>query len=153
LIRDWLRAGGKAADRAVVATGRILDPAQVTRKSLVPYWCENATAASVSGAELWLAASEPFSSVHLLPEPPGTAWSKLATMAQWESAALFAIRRGVVDPVMKSSYPHHILAPRHATGALREIGADPAPPSLSYSDFARGIMTATGHDLEVDPIG
>jgi hypothetical protein len=30
---------------------------------------------------------------------------------------------------------------------------DPAPPPLSYSDAARGIMTATGHDLEVDPIG
>jgi hypothetical protein len=153
LIRDWLRAGGKAADRAVVTTGRILDPAQVLRRSLVPYWCENATAAAVSGAELWLAASEPFASVHLLPEPPGTAWSKLATMVQWESAALFATHCGVVDPVMKASYPHRILAPRHATSALQDLTADPAPRALSYSDFARGIMTATGHDLEVDPIG
>ena len=71
LYRRWLRRAGKTGDRLVVECGRLLDPWQVLRAGLVPYWCENATRRRVEGVEWWLAGSEPFSSVDVLPEPPG----------------------------------------------------------------------------------
>jgi hypothetical protein len=152
LQREWLIAAGQAGDHALVTTGRLVDPGQTTAKGLVPYWCENATAAAVSGAELWLATSRPFAVVHALPEPPGAAWSRVGPAGQWESVAMFATRCGVVDPTIKRAYPDRILGPRHASAALRAIpSARPAPSRLPVETALRGIRAAAGHHLGLDP--
>ncbi|MGW5673347.1 hypothetical protein, partial [Micromonospora sp. NPDC003776] len=78
VYRHWLRRAGKTGNRLVVECGRLLDPWQVVRAGLVPYWCENATRRRVEGVEMWLAGSEPFSSVDVLPEPPGVRSPALA---------------------------------------------------------------------------
>jgi hypothetical protein len=117
--RSWLREHGRPGNDLVVSTGRLIDPWQVVRTGLVPYWVESATRASVAEAELWLAGSVAYSSIEVLPEPPGATWSQVAPMAQWSVLARFATRRGVVSPAMSRAYPLRPLAPRHATEALR----------------------------------
>ncbi len=88
LYRRWLRAAGKTGDRLVVECGRLLDPWQVLRAGLVPYWCENATRRSVEQVEWWLAGSESFTSVDVLPEPPGVRSPALAGLPQHRGARL-----------------------------------------------------------------
>jgi len=81
-IRLWLRAAGKTGDRLVVEGGRLLDPYHVLRSGLVPYWCESSTRPGVDAAALWLAGSEPFTSIDALPEPPGMDAPGIATIQQ-----------------------------------------------------------------------
>ena len=78
IYRDWLRQQGKTGNRLVISAGRLLDPWQTIRTGLVPYWCETSTRAGVAAAELWLVGSPPFTSVDILPEPPGATWSQVA---------------------------------------------------------------------------
>ena len=103
--RDWLRAHGKTGNRLIVTAGRLLDPWQTIRAGVVPYWCEASTRGGVSAAELWLAGCRPFSTIEVLPEPPGGTWSQVAPMAQWSALAQFASRRGVVNPDVARAYP------------------------------------------------
>ncbi len=152
LYRDWLRRAGKTAEHALVVAGRLVDPGQAITKALVPYWCENATSAAVAGAEMWLAGSAPFTTVHVLPEAPGGSWSRVATTGQWESTALFATRRGVVDESARKAYPGRALSPQHAARALRGLPADPPPPPpLPFDDALGWLRPATGYDLSLDP--
>jgi hypothetical protein len=142
IYRDWLRDHGKTGNRLVVGTGRLLDPWQTIRAGLVPYWCETATRAGVGAAELWLAGSQPFSSVDILPEPPGATWSQVAPMAQWSVLAQFAARRGVVNPAVARAYPLRPLAPRYATEALRAQPYDlPAPEPLRVDAAVAGLRS------------
>ena len=46
LYRAWLRAAGKTANRVAVECGRLLDPYQILRAGLVPYWCEVSSASA-----------------------------------------------------------------------------------------------------------
>lgn len=94
LYRGWLRRAGKTGNRLVVECGRLLDPGQVLRAGLVPYWCENATARRIAGVEWWLAGSEPFSSVDVLPEPPGLRSPAYAGLPQWLAVAGFGAAGG-----------------------------------------------------------
>src|SRR5262249_13016284 len=77
--RGWLCGAGRSTEHALVTSGRLVDPGSAIARSLVPYWCPNATAAAVAGAELWLAGAAGFATIRVLPEPPGAAWSRMAT--------------------------------------------------------------------------
>ncbi|WP_435831003.1 hypothetical protein [Polymorphospora rubra] len=140
VYREWLRAAGKTGDRAVVECGRQLDPWQVVRAGLVPYWCESATRRSVAGAELWLAGSSAFSSVDVLPDPPGMASPVLAGLPQWRAAASFGRRRGAVDRLAARGYPTSAVPTGHATEVLRNQPYDlPAPKPLRIVDALTGL--------------
>jgi hypothetical protein len=154
LHRSWLRGSGRPADELVVSTGRLVDPWQIIRTGVVPYWCASATRASVAAAELWLAGSEPFRSVEVFPEPPGATWSQVAPMAQWSVLARFATRHGVVNAAMSRAYPLRPLAPRHATDALRRhphdrpardpLGLDTVMNGLRQTGTSNGVLVSYG---------
>ncbi|WDZ88108.1 hypothetical protein [Micromonospora cathayae] len=144
LYRGWLRAAGKTGDRLVVECGRLLDPWQVVRAGLVPYWCENATRRSVSAAEWWLAGSEPFTSVDVLPEPPGVASPALAGLPQWLAVASFGRRRRALDRTAARGYPVTSVPTRRATEVLRGQPYDlPVPPPLR-ADVALAALRDSG---------
>ncbi|WP_422774754.1 hypothetical protein ACN28C_21500 [Plantactinospora sp. WMMC1484] len=143
VYRGWLRAAGKSGDRCVVECGRLIDPWQVVRAGLVPYWCENATERSVTGAEWWLAGSTPFSSLDVLPEPPGVRSPALAGLPQWLAVASFGRRRRAVDRVAARGYPVASVATRHATEVLRGQPYDlPPPPPLRVGDALAGLRAS-----------
>lgn len=140
VYRQWLRAAGKTGNRLVVECGRLLDPVQVVRAGLVPYWCENATRGSVGGAEWWLAGSTAFTSVDVLVEAPGVVSSAVAPIPQWRAVASFGTQRGVVDPVSARGYPLGPLPTRHATKVLRNQPHDlPRPPLLRFDAALAGL--------------
>ncbi|RKR92494.1 hypothetical protein BDK92_6935 [Micromonospora pisi] len=151
VYRGWLRAAGKTGDRCVVECGRLLDPWQVVRAGLVPYWCENATSRRVAGAEWWLAGSDPFSSVDVLPEPPGMRSPALAGLPQWLAVASFGRRRRALDRVAARGYPVTSVPTRHATEVLRAQPYDlPAPAPLDVQDALTGLRASgTAHGLLV----
>lgn len=144
VYRRWLRDAGKTGDRCVVECGRLLDPWQVVRAGLVPYWCENATRRSVAGAEWWLAGSAPFTSVDVLPEPPGMQSPMVAGLRQWLAVASFGRLRRSVDRTAARAYPVVPVPTRHATEALRQHPYDlPSPPPLRLPD-ALGALRDSG---------
>lgn len=140
VYREWLRSAGKTGNRCVVECGRLIDPWQVVRAGLVPYWCENATQRTVAGAELWLAGSAAFSSVDVLPEPPGLQTPGLAGLPQWLAVASFGRRRGAVDRVAARGYPVTPVPTRHATEVLQDHPYDlPAPAPLRPVEALAGL--------------
>lgn len=140
VYRGWLRGAGKSGDRCVVECGRLLDPWQVIRAGLVPYWCENATRRSVTGAEWWLAGSRPFSSLDVLPEPPGIRSPAFAGLPQWLAVASFGRRRRALDRVAARGYPVASVATRHATEVLRNQPYDlPVPTPLRAEEVLAGL--------------
>ncbi len=140
VYRYWLRAAGKTGNRCVVECGRLIDPWQVVRAGMVPYWCENASQRSVAGAEWWLAGSAPFSSVDVLPEPPGLRRPALASLPQWFAVASFGRRRRSVDRVSARNYPLTPVPTRRATEVLRGQAYDlPEPSLLPVVDALAGL--------------
>ncbi|KWV31265.1 hypothetical protein [Micromonospora rifamycinica] len=143
LYRRWLRRAGKTGDRLVVECGRLLDPWQVVRAGLVPYWCENATRRSVDDVEWWLAGSEPFNSVDVLPESPGMRSPALAGLPQWLAVAAFGRRRRALDRTAARGYPVGPVATRRATEVLRGQPYDlPTPPPLGVGEALAGLHEA-----------
>lgn len=145
VYRHWLREAGRSADRLAVECGRLLDPRQVLRAGLVPYWCENALETSVTGAEWWLAGSAPFTSVQVLAEPPGVALPAVASLRQWRAVAAFGTRLRVVDDTCARVYPYGPVPARHATDVLRPKrygGRPPAP--LGVDDALRQLYDDSG---------
>ncbi|WBB76815.1 hypothetical protein O7602_15295 [Micromonospora sp. WMMD1128] len=146
LYRRWLRRAGKTGNRLVVECGRLLDPGQVLRAGLVPYWCENATRRRVEGAEWWLAGSEPFSSVDVLPEPPGLRSPALAGLPQWLAVAGFGRRRRALDRGAARGYPVTSVPTRRATEVLRNQPCDlPVPPPLRMAEALSALRDAGAH--------
>ncbi|MFC7549924.1 hypothetical protein [Plantactinospora sp. GCM10030261] len=151
IYRSWLRSAGKTGDRCVVECGRLIDPWQVVRAGLVPYWCESSTVRAVTGAEWWLAGSAPFSSVDVLPEPPGLASPVVAGLPQWLAVASFGRRRRAVDRLAARGYPVTGVPTRRATEVLRGQPRDlPAPPPLGVLAALSGLRVGgTPHGLLV----
>jgi hypothetical protein len=146
LYRRWLRRHGKTGNRLVVECGRLLDPWQVLRAGLVPYWCENATRRRVDGVEWWLAGSEPFSSVDVLPEPPGVRSPALAGLPQWLAVAAFGRRRRALDRGSARGYPVASVPTRRATEVLRNQPYDlPAPPPLTMAEALGALHDGGAH--------
>ncbi|TDB73087.1 hypothetical protein [Micromonospora sp. KC723] len=142
LYRHWLRRAGKTGDRLVVECGRLLDPWQVVRAGLVPYWCENATRRSVEQAEWWLAGSAPFSSVDVLPDSPGMRSPALAGLPQWLAVAAFGRRRRALDRTAARGYPVATVPTRRATEVLRNQPYDlPAPPALTAAEALAALRS------------
>jgi hypothetical protein len=136
-VADLLRQADPARDpRCAVTCGRLADPWQARARGIVPYWCESAAHAAVEAAEWWLAGSEPFDDVTVLPEPPGHDSDQVATLAQWRSLTLFGRRRGRLDRLAASRYPMLPLASEHAGRVFAEAGGArcaPPPISLAYA--------------------
>ena len=129
LYRQWLRPlTGRS--HLIVQTGRMTDPWQALRGAMVPYWCESSSRPVADAAQLWLAGSEPFDRISVLPDPPGTLSDSTATMPQWRAIAGFARRDGRVDDLTAARYPMLPPAPGHATGYpgdLNEPARRPEP--------------------------
>jgi hypothetical protein len=134
VYRRWLRSAGKTGNRLVIECGRLLDPAQVIRAGLVPFWLPAPLHHAVSETAWWLAGSEPFSQIEVLIEPPGTSAPSLASLAQFEAVARFATRQGRVDVATARAYPYGTVSARHASRVLKTHPYDlPAPPELPTS--------------------
>ncbi|HTJ36509.1 MAG TPA: hypothetical protein VL738_25095 [Dactylosporangium sp.] len=140
VYRDWLRAGSRTGNRLVVECGRLLDPWHVVRAGLVPYWCEYPLRSAVRALSWWLAGSEPFTCVDVLPEPPGVALPTTAPLAEWEAVAAFASRRALVDARCARAYPSGAVPAHHATQVLRTQPHDlPYLPYLSAEEALTGL--------------
>jgi hypothetical protein len=128
LYRQWLRDAGKTGNRLVVESGRLLDPTQVLRAGLVPYWCETPASRAANALCWWLAGSTTFSSIDVLVDGFGVPTAATANPSQWHAAARFGSRRAHVDPAA-SNLGMFPLPVRHATGLLRGQAADLPPPA------------------------
>ncbi|GAA2352860.1 hypothetical protein [Dactylosporangium salmoneum] len=138
LYRDWLRAGERTGNRLVVECGRLLDPWHVVRAGLVPYWCEYPLRSAVRAVSWWLAGSEPFTSIDVLPEPPGVTLPTTAPLAEWEAVAAFGTRHALVDSRCARAYPGGGVPAHHATQVLRT-----QPHDLPYLPFMEAEETLT----------
>jgi hypothetical protein len=123
LHRAWLRPPA-GARRAVVSSGRMIDPWAVVAGRMVPYWCESSSWSAADAVEWWLAGSEPFDAVDVLPDPPGTPHSSAATLRQWRAIAGFGRRQGTVDSLLAGRYPLLPPAADRATRGLRYAPAE-----------------------------
>lgn len=140
VYRDWLRRTGHGGDDCVVETERLLDPWLVLCAGLVPYWCESAAARAVDGAESWIAGSERFAQIDVLPQPPGTVCDAYARPGQWRSPAWFARRSGLVDREAMRRYPMLPLPTGHATTVLRaRPRAAAGPPPLTMAEVVPAL--------------
>ncbi len=141
LFRRWLRSGGTDGDRCVVESGRLLDPWQVLSGGVVPYWCETAARSDVEAAEWWLAGSETYDTVTVLPDAPGPAGEPGATLAHWRSLSLFGREHADLDRQVASRYPRLPLAAAHATRVLADAGGRPGtPPAMTALRVVRGLQ-------------
>lgn len=140
LYRTWLRGAGKTGNRLVVTSGRLLDPAQVLRTGLVPYWCETPASHTANALCWWLAGSAPFSSIDVLVDAFGVPTAATANAAQWHAAARFGSRRAYVDPAAANlgTFP---LPLKHATAVLRGQAADPPPPPPLRPEAAMDMIS------------
>jgi hypothetical protein len=125
LYREHLRGTTGQGETCLIETGRLLDPRGVLERGLVPYWCESAAERTVAAAEWWLAGSDRFERVAVLPEPPGTPGGTHAPLIQWRSLAGFAGRAGWVDRQVAGRYPR---LPLPRSNALR-VANDSAEPA------------------------
>ncbi len=147
--REWLRRSGRDAGHCVVETERLLDPWLVLTAGLVPYWCESASARAVDGAESWLAGSEPFTAVDVLPQPPGTVCDAYARPAQWRSPSWFATASGLVDREAMRRYPMLPLPTGHAAAVLRARVREWAPPPVLTMASVVPSLRRSGDQLGV----
>ncbi|WP_432987272.1 hypothetical protein [Dactylosporangium sp. CA-233914] len=144
LYRAWLRAGDRTGNRLVVECGRLLDPWHVVRAGLVPYWCEYPLRSTVAALSWWLAGSEPYTAVDVLPEPPGVPLPTTAPLVEWEAVAGFGTRHALVDTRCARAYPSGAVPAHHATQVLRAQPYDlPYLPFLD-ADAALAELTARG---------
>ncbi|GIF00603.1 hypothetical protein [Paractinoplanes rishiriensis] len=147
-LADAFRAYLDGGEGCLVECGRLLDPSGSLRRRLIPYWCESASERAFTGAEWWLAGSEPFDDMTVLPEPPGTDGGVHATLRQWRSLASFAARNGRLDRVVAGHYPLLPLPTRQAARAVAEAAETrPTPPRLTMPtliDSLRSDAAALG---------
>jgi hypothetical protein len=142
LYRAWLRASGRTGNRLIVECGRLVDPWQVLRSGLVPYWCAHPLEPAVQAVEWWLAGTDAFTSVEVLAEPPGIVVPSTAQLTQWASVAAFAARRGTLDRRCARAYPLGSVPPEHASAVLRQHPYD--LPYLAPIDAANALAWMAG---------
>jgi hypothetical protein len=149
LYRDRLRPGPGQGRHCVVETGRMLDPRGLLRRGLVPYWCESASLAGVAAAEWWLAGSEQFDEITVLPEPPGTDCGAHAELVHWRSLAAFAAHYGRIDRLTAGRYPMLPLSPRHAARVVGDLAAARKPPPPMKPAEAMAALRASASALGI----
>ncbi|GAA0722942.1 hypothetical protein Drose_09200 [Dactylosporangium roseum] len=147
LYREWLRGGDRTGNRLVVECGRLIDPWHVIRAGLVPYWCEHPLRSAVRALSWWLAGSEPYTSVEVLPEPPGMPLPTVAHLSEWEAIAAFASRHSLVDRRCARAYPSGMVPAHHATQVLRTHPYD--LPYLPFVD-ADSALSALARSAQTD---
>ncbi|MCO8269460.1 hypothetical protein M1L60_02510 [Actinoplanes sp. TRM 88003] len=143
LLRQWRSDAG---DRCVIECGRLLDPWLARAGGLVPYWAESAARSTVEGAEMWLAGSDRFDGVAVLPEPPGHTGTHVATLAQWRALASFGRRREPIDRFAAGRYPTLPVATGHATRMLAGAPLRPLPPVMPMA-YAIDRLRQSGSSL------
>lgn len=145
LYRRWRPHG---ADRLVVQCGRLLDPTQVLRTGLVPYWQESATSRSATALEWWLAGSIPFASIDVVVEPSGIPSAAAPSYQQWTAIARSGAS-GTVDPGAVGDYTAFPTPTRHISHLLRHHATSPPPEPLSIGGAVRmiGDMATTAELL------
>ncbi|GAA5183268.1 hypothetical protein GCM10023322_22150 [Rugosimonospora acidiphila] len=147
VYRRWLRSAGKTGNRLVIECGRLIDPAQVVRAGLVPFWLPAPRRHTVAETAWWLAGSEPFTQIEVLIEPPGTSAPTLASLAQFEAVARFATRQGRVDTATARAYPYGTISARHASRVLKAHPYDlPVPPELPTGTAVRWLADSAETD-------
>ena len=127
----------------------MIDPWRVIEGGMVPYWCESSSTSVVEAAELWLAGSEPFETISVLPDPPGSANAHTATLAQWRAVAAFARRNGTVDTLVAGRYPLLPPAAAHAGRCLGTTAAVSRRPAVMPIGEAVRLLTTNGPALGI----
>ncbi|MBO0869197.1 MAG: hypothetical protein J2P15_11570 [Micromonosporaceae bacterium] len=144
VYREWLRGAGKAGDRLAVECGRLLDPAQVVRAGLVPYWLPDTGREPVEELTWWLAGSRPYRHIDLLVDPPGQHRAELAGLGDLEAVTGFAAVRGTIDERAARVYPWGRVPVDRATEVLgRHPDDDPPPSPLPVPTAVRLLSEAT----------
>jgi hypothetical protein len=128
----------------VVGVGRMVDPWQAVARGLVPYWCETSTRVNAESAQYWLAGSEPFETVGVLPEPPGVRTDVTASLANWRAVAAFAERDRRVDRAVAGRYPLLPVPASTATRFLADTVTDVVPPAPMSAGEAVGRLKIGG---------
>ncbi|MCU7727107.1 hypothetical protein ODJ79_25550 [Actinoplanes sp. KI2] len=141
VLRRWLRPR-TGAQHCVVGTGRMADPWRIIAGGMVPYWCESSSRSATQAAELWLAGSEPFERISVLPEPPGTLNDDTATLSHWRSVAGFARGCGRVDSLVARRYPMLPPAPGHASRFPEDTVLSPPIPVMPMEQAVRRLAVA-----------
>jgi hypothetical protein len=108
----------------------------------VPYWCESASRRAADAAESWLAGSEPFESISVLPQPPGTDCDANAGAALWRSISRFARHRPLLDRVVMGRYPLLPLPTSRTASALGSLSQSMAAPLKSPTMSVADAMAA-----------
>lgn len=140
LCRDHLRNVAGLGESCLVETGRLLAPHRVLEHGLVPYWCESAARRTVDAAEWWLAGSDPFDRISVLPEPPGTTVGAHADLTQWRSLARFARHDGSVDRQAAGRYPRLPLPRSSAVRLITQRSQAPsAIPPMTGEQAVAGL--------------
>src|SRR5690348_14957656 len=93
----------------------------------------------VEAAEWWLAGSEPFEAVTVLPQPPGVLAEVHAAAPQWRSLAAFARQRPYIDKLAMARYPMLPLPAARAASAL----ATAAPAAGTWRRPNGGLRAAS----------
>ncbi|GIM93627.1 hypothetical protein [Paractinoplanes toevensis] len=130
LYRGHLRAVAGRGESCLIETGRLISPSRVIEHGLVPYWCESAALPAIDAAEWWLAGSDPFDRLSVLPEPPGTAAGAHAGLVQWRSLARFARHDGWVDRLAAGRYPTLPIPRSNVVRVITQRAAPAAPVPL-----------------------
>ncbi|MBQ1071464.1 hypothetical protein KBX39_32545, partial [Micromonospora sp. D75] len=92
------------------------------------------------------AGSEPFSSVDVLPEPPGLRSPAHAGLPQWLAVAGFGRKRRALDRGAARGYPVASVPTRRATEVLRNQPCDlPTPPPLRAAEALTALRDAGAH--------
>jgi hypothetical protein len=139
LYRVHLRRSLGLGGSCLVETGRLLAPHRVLERGLVPYWCESAARATVTAAEWWLASSETFDRVTVLPEPLGTDSEAYAPLPQWRSLAGFARDVHDVDRLAARRYPRLPLPRSRAVRVIEEIAQPTLVPPMTTEQAVEGL--------------
>ncbi|PRY32344.1 hypothetical protein [Pseudosporangium ferrugineum] len=143
LYRRWLADERGGGEHCVIGCGALLDPWLTLAAGLVPYWLEAATRQSVDATEWWLAGSEGFDTITVLPQPPGSRSEAYAPAGQWRSVASFARLRPHLDSMTFSHYPQFPLPTAQASAVLATatpVGAVP-PPKLTADEVLTSLRT------------
>ncbi|GIF14987.1 hypothetical protein [Actinoplanes teichomyceticus] len=144
MYRAWWRSAG-GGRHALVHTARMTDPWRSIRGRMVPYWCESSSRAVVDAVQLWLAGSEPFDRISVLPDPPGSPDDSVATLTHWRAVAAFAARDGRVDELVAGRYPLLPPAAAHATRYPVDVTEPAGPPApLPVAEALRHLGACNG---------
>jgi hypothetical protein len=127
LFRGWYAENGRSADRLLVTSFLIMDPALSIRTGLVPYWALFGTRPSLDRLAGYLSDTAPYDDIALTLFPHGVESIGLPGIGEWWTALTCARQTGRLLAVDPGHYPRHFRA---LTGFHRELSRLPSVPPL-----------------------